>query len=141
MVKIVYIAFLVIFVAGAAVAQPQAARLTNSDSANVPTDTKQSASEPTAAPDSTNDLTFAVKIVPGTSKKFNVEMVSAKSGYAEVTLLNSRGDVIAILHTGKVRSGLNTYQVDTAKVRPGMYYVVSKYEGGVQVADKVTIVK
>ena len=140
MVKTVYIAFLLIFVAGAAVAQPQA-RVTNSDSsAHVPTDTQHSASERTVAPD-TNDLSFAVKIVPGTSKKFNVEMVSAKSGYAEVTLLNSRGDIIAILHAGKVRSGLNTYKVDSAKVRPGMYYVVSKYEGGVQVADKVTVVK
>ncbi len=139
--RAIYIAFLVIFVAGAAFAQPQAARVTNSDtSANVSNDTKQSAPERTAT-DSTNDLSFTVKIVPGTSKKLNVEMVSAKSGYAEVTLLNSRGDVIAILHAGKVRSGLNTYKVDSEKVRPGMYYVVSKYEGGVQVADKVTVVK
>lgn len=139
--RAIYIAFLVIFVAGAAIAQPQAARIANSDtSANVSNDTKQSAPERTAT-DSTDDLSFAVKIVPGTSKKFNVEMVSAKSGYAEVTLLNSRGDIIAILHAGKVRSGLNTYKVDSAKVRPGMYYVVSKYEGGVQVADKVTVVK
>ena len=139
--RTIYIAFLVILVAGAAFAQPQAARVTNSDSsANVSKHTKQSAPTERSA-DSTNDLTFEVKIVPGTFKKLNVEMVSPKSGYAEVSLLNSRGDVIAILHTGKVRSGLNTYIVDSSKVRPGMYYVVSKYESGVQVADKVTVLK
>jgi hypothetical protein len=131
----------VIFAAVAAYAQP-AARVANSDSsANVSTATNQPAPEHSSIIDSTGDISFAVKIVPGTPKKLNVEVVSPKSGYAEVTLLNSRGDQVLILHSGKVRSGINNFRIDSAKVQPGLYYVVSKYQDGLQVADKITVVK
>ena len=138
--KTIYIAFLVIFAAVSA--RGQAARVTNSDSsANVSTASKPPVPERSATIDSASELTFAVKIVPSTSKKFNIEVVSPKSGYAEISLLNSRGDQILILHTGKISSGPVTFKVDSGKLPPGLYYVVSKYEGGLQVADKVTVTK
>ena len=139
--KAIYIAFLVIFAAVAACAQP-AARVTNTDSsANVSTAANQPSPEYPSIIDSAGDISFAVKIVPGASKKLSVEVVSPKSGYAEISLLNSRGDQVLILHTGKIQSGVKTFSVDAEKVRPGLYYVVSKYEGGLQVADKITVVK
>jgi hypothetical protein len=79
--------------------------------------------------------------VPGTSKKLNIEVVSPKSGYAEVSLLNSLGDQVRILHKGKIREGVNTYKLNSTKVQPGLYYVVMKYDTGLQVADKITVMK
>jgi hypothetical protein len=140
--KTISIAFLVIFAAVSAWGQEQAARVANSDSsANVSTTYKPSPAEQPSVTEPAGDLTFAVKIVPGTSKKFNVEVVSPKSGYAEVSLLNSRGDQMLILHKGKIKSGPITFGIDAGKIKPGLYYVVSKYEGGLQVADKFTVAK
>jgi hypothetical protein len=139
--KTIYIAFLVIFAAVAAYAQP-AARVANTDSsANVSTATNQPSSEHSSIIDSAGNISFAVKIVPGASKKLSVEVVSPKSGYAEISLLNSRGDQLLILHKGKIQTGVKTFTIDAEKVIPGLYYVVSKYEGGLQVADKITVTK
>ena len=137
--KTIFIAFLVIF--GAASAQAQAARaIAKPDSAYAPYAAPVPPPEQSRTDDSSN-ISFTVKVVPGTSKKFNIEMVSPKSGYAEISLLNSRGDQILILHKGNVKNGINTFRIDSAKVKPGLYYVVSKYEGGLQVADKFTLTK
>lgn len=140
--KITSIAFLVIFAAGAAAQPHKVARVTKSDSSSYASTTyKQSTPEQLPINDHTGNLSFEVKIVPGTSKKFSLEMVSPQSGYAEITLLNSRGDEVLVLHKGKIRRGLNTFSLDSAKIRPGLYYVVMKYDGGLQVADKITLMK
>lgn len=139
--KIFSIVFFFIFSALAAYSQSAEPVVKPDSSAYVPTTYKQSESKPVPVPIDSSDLSFTIKIVPGASKKLDIKMVSPKSGYAEVSLLNFRGDQVVVLHKGKVQNGINTFKVDPAKLRPGLYYVVSKYEGGLQIADKITVTK
>ncbi|HET9137695.1 MAG TPA: hypothetical protein VFO76_13770 [Candidatus Kapabacteria bacterium] len=75
------------------------------------------------------------------SKTRVFEVFSPKASSAEVKLVTSSGDDICVIHKGKLHEGKNTFKLISQKIAPGSYYVVSKFSGGEQFADKVVVGK
>jgi len=83
---------------------------------------------------------YHVSLVQNTKNRV-FEVYSPKASSVEVKLVNANGDDICVIHKGKLHEGKNTFKLTSKKIAPGSYYVVSKFSGGEQFADRVVVGK
>ncbi len=75
------------------------------------------------------------------NNRFSFEITSSKSDNGEVKLQNMNGDDICLIHKGSIKAGKNIFSLGQRKIARGIYYVVSKFSGGEQFADRVVVNK
>jgi hypothetical protein len=67
------------------------------------------------------------------------EVISPKSGKADLKLVSSSWGDICTIHKGIIHAGKNIFTLRSSKIGSGTYYVVSKLGNGEQFADKIVV--